>query len=120
MESIAIIGTGISGMGCAHFLHKYYDVDIYEQNSYIGGHTNTVYVEEEGKQIPIDTGFIVFNERTYPNLVRLFKELKVEVKPANMSFGVQFLPTDWNTTSKLILPKEKLFQSWILEDAFSD
>ena len=93
MESIAIIGTGIAGMGCGHFLHKRYDIEFYEQNSYIGGHTNTVYVEEEGRKIPIDTGFIVFNNVTYPNLVRLFKQLKVEVKPTKMSFGVQHVPS---------------------------
>jgi predicted NAD/FAD-binding protein len=93
MESIAIIGTGIAGMGCGYFLHKHYDLHFYEQNQYIGGHTNTVMVEEDGKQIPIDTGFIVFNYITYPNIVKLFEELKVEVKPTNMSFGVQHLPT---------------------------
>ena len=93
MESVAIIGTGIAGMGCGHFLHKRYDIEFYEQNSYIGGHTNTVYVEEEGRKIPIDTGFIVFNNVTYPNLVRLFKQLNVEVKPTKMSFGVQHVPS---------------------------
>jgi uncharacterized protein len=93
MESIAIIGTGIAGMGCGHFLNNQYDIEFYEQNSYVGGHTNTVYVEEEGRKIPIDTGFIVFNTVTYPNLVRLFKELNVAVKPTNMSFGVQHLPS---------------------------
>ena len=93
MESIAIIGTGIAGMGCGHFLHDRYDLEFYEQNSYVGGHTHTVYVEEEGKEIPIDTGFIVFNNVTYPNLVRLFKQLKVEVKPTTMSFGVQHVPS---------------------------
>lgn len=93
MESIAIIGSGIAGMGCAHFLHKNFEIAIFEQNNYVGGHTHTVYVEEEGVSIPIDTGFIVFNNRTYPNLVRLFERLKVEVKPTNMSFGVQYLPT---------------------------
>jgi len=93
MESIAIIGTGIAGMGCGHFLHNEYDIEFYEQNDYVGGHTNTVYVQEEGKEIPIDTGFIVFNNETYPNLVKLFKRLEVEVKPTNMSFSVQHLPT---------------------------
>ena len=93
MESIAIIGTGIAGMGCGHFLHNRYDIEFYEQNSYIGGHTNTVFVEEEGRKIPIDTGFIVFNNVTYPNLVRLFKQLNVEVKPTKMSFGVQHVPS---------------------------
>src|SRR5579871_6753549 len=91
MKSIAIIGTGIAGMGCGHFLHREYDVEFYEQNNYVGGHTNTVFVNEDGNQIPIDTGFIVFNNETYPNLVKLFTELKVEVKPTNMSFSVQHL-----------------------------
>ena len=93
MESLAIIGTGIAGMGCGHFLHQQYDLTFYEQNAYIGGHTNTVYVKEGDQEIPIDTGFIVFNNITYPNLVRLFKQLQVEVKPTNMSFGVQHLPS---------------------------
>ena len=57
---IAIIGTGIAGMGCAHRLHKMHDITVYEQDNYIGGHTNTVYVNEGESRIPIDTGFIVF------------------------------------------------------------
>jgi predicted NAD/FAD-binding protein len=89
MENLAIIGTGIGGMGCAHYLRKYYNIDIYEQNNYVGGHTNTVDVKEPGRTVAVDTGFIVFNYKTYPNLVRLFKELNVDVKPTNMSFSVQ-------------------------------
>ena len=65
----AIIGTGIAGMGCAHFLHKGTDLTIYEQNDYVGGHTNTVTVDEEGKPVYIDTGFMVFNFETYPEPV---------------------------------------------------
>lgn len=93
MESLAIIGTGIAGMGCGYFLHKDFDITVYEQNSYIGGHTNTVTVDEGGKQIYIDTGFMVYNEVTYPNLVRLFTELNVPVKNTSMSFSVQHVPT---------------------------
>lgn len=89
MEKLAIIGTGIAGMGCAHFLHDRYNIDIYEQNNYVGGHTNTVDVKEGDRTIAVDTGFIVFNYQTYPNLVKLFRELNVEVKPTNMSFSVQ-------------------------------
>src|SRR3954469_4488655 len=100
MQSIAIIGTGIAGMGCGHFLHNRFDLDFYEQNHYAGGHSNTLYVDEDGKKIPIDTGFIVFNNVTYPNLVRLFAELGVEVKPTNMSFGVQHLPSGLEYSSK--------------------
>jgi uncharacterized protein len=89
MENIAIIGTGIAGMGCAHFLQHRFNVDLYEQNDYVGGHTNTVDVKEGDRSVAVDTGFIVFNYKTYPNLTRLFKELNVEVKPTNMSFSVQ-------------------------------
>lgn len=93
-KRLAIIGTGISGLGCAHFLHERYDLTIYEQNDYIGGHTNTVTVQEDGKEVPIDTGFMVFNHATYPNLCRLFRELNVETKKTDMSFSVQHVPTD--------------------------
>ena len=93
MTTLAIIGTGIAGLGCAHFLHSRFDLTLYEQNDYAGGHTNTVTVEEEGRPVPIDTGFMVFNEVTYPNLTRLFRELDVETKPTSMSFSVQHLPS---------------------------
>ena len=89
----AIIGTGIAGMGCAHFLHPYTDLTIYEQNDYVGGHTNTVTVDEDGKPVYIDTGFMVFNYKTYPNLCRLFEEIKAPVKKTDMSFSVQHLPS---------------------------
>jgi len=86
---IAIIGTGIAGLGCAHFLHERYDLTIFEQNDYPGGHTNTVNVQEQGRELPVDTGFMVFNHQTYPLLTRLFKELEVETKPTDMSFAVK-------------------------------
>ena len=75
VKRLAIIGTGIAGLGCAHFLHRRYDLTIYEKNDYIGGHANTVSVPEGSRQVPIDTGFMVFNQVTYPNLTRLFREL---------------------------------------------
>ena len=90
---VAIIGTGIAGMGCAHFLHKICRLTIYEQNNYIGGHTNTVTVNENGKPVYIDTGFMVFNYKTYPNLCRLFTEIGAPVKKTDMSFSVQHLPS---------------------------
>ena len=93
MKRIAIIGTGVAGLGCAHFLHRRSDLTLYEKNDYTGGHTNTVSVTEENRSVPIDTGFMVFNEVTYPNLTRLFRDLGVATKPANMSFSVQHLPT---------------------------
>jgi predicted NAD/FAD-binding protein len=90
---LAIIGTGIAGLGCAHFLHARFDLTIYEQADYIGGHTNTITVDEGGRAVPIDTGFMVFNHVTYPNLVRLFRELGVATKKTDMSFSVQHVPT---------------------------
>ena len=93
MKRVAIIGTGIAGLGCAHFLHRCFDLTLYEKNNYAGGHTNTVCVPEENRSVPIDTGFMVFNEVTYPNLTRLFRELGVATKPAPMSFSVQHGPS---------------------------
>jgi predicted NAD/FAD-binding protein len=93
MEKLAIIGTGIAGMGCGHLLHKKYDLTFFEQNNYVGGHTNTITVDEAGKPIYIDTGFMVFNYATYPNLCKLFEELKAPVKKSDMSFSVQHIET---------------------------
>ena len=64
---VAIIGTGIAGLGCAHFLQSRFDLTLYEQNTYAGGHTNTVSVDEAGRAIPIDTGFMVYNKVTWQN-----------------------------------------------------
>lgn len=92
MEKLAIIGTGVAGMGCGHFLHKKYDLTFFEELDYVGGHTNTVTVDEHGKSVYIDTGFMVFNYQTYPNLCALFEEIKAPVKKTDMSFSVQYLP----------------------------
>ncbi len=89
MKTLAIIGTGIAGLGTAHFLQDRYDLTIFEPNDYAGGHTNTVTVDEAGRGVPIDTGFMVFNHVTYPNLTRLFRELNVATKKTEMSFSVQ-------------------------------
>ncbi len=93
MEKVAIIGTGIAGMGCAHFLQKEYTLTLYEQNDYVGGHTNTLAHNEDGTDVYMDTGFMVFNFETYPNLVKLFNEIKAPIKKTDMSFSVQHIPT---------------------------
>jgi len=85
---IAIIGSGISGLTAAYLLHKDHKIVVYEQNDYIGGHANTVDVELQDKNYPVDTGFIVFNQKTYPNFVKLLKKLGVAWKNSNMSFSV--------------------------------
>ncbi|QXD23608.1 FAD-dependent oxidoreductase [Opitutia bacterium ISCC 51] len=90
-KRIAIIGSGIAGMGSAWYLKDQYDLTVYEKNTYAGGHTNTVYVNESSSRVPVDTGFMVYNEHTYPNLVKLFSELGVDTMETSMSFGVQNL-----------------------------
>lgn len=88
-QRLAIIGTGIAGLGCAHFLQKTFDLSLFEANDYPGGHTNTVTVREGDRDVPIDTGFMVFNHETYPLLTRLFRELDVATKRTDMSFSVR-------------------------------
>ena len=85
---IAIIGTGIAGMTTAHLLQQAHDVTVFEANDYIGGHTHTVDVTAQGRAHAVDTGFIVFNERTYPNFVRLLRRLDVPWQNSDMSFSV--------------------------------
>jgi len=91
MASIAIIGTGIAGLGCAHFLHREHEIAVFEKGDYAGGHSHTVTASEPdtGRELAIDTGFMVFNRVTYPLLCRLFAELDVPVKPTDMSFSVR-------------------------------
>lgn len=85
---IAIIGTGISGLGAAYLLNPHHDITVYEKNNYVGGHSRTIDVPTGDKQTPVDTGFIVFNNWNYPNLLGLFKELNVPYQKSDMSFGV--------------------------------
>lgn len=86
---IAIIGSGISGLTCAYFLSEKYSVKIFEKNDYLGGHSNTATIDYDGKKIAVDTGFIVFNHATYPNLKSFFKLLNVAYEKSNMSFAVK-------------------------------
>lgn len=92
MQRLAIVGSGIAGMGCAHKLQHQYDITVFEEADYIGGHTNTIMLEEDGKPIYLDSGFMVFNYETYPNLTALFAEIGAPVMKTDMSFSVQFLP----------------------------
>ena len=87
---IAVIGSGISGLGAAHFLSKKYKVDLFEKNDHFGGHSYTVEVSSDdiNEKISIDLGFIVFNKINYPNLSNLFEKLKVNYEKSNMSFAV--------------------------------
>src|SRR6476659_2479672 len=85
---IAVIGTGISGLGAAHALSKGHDVELFERDGRAGGHSNTVEHVVAGRTLRLETGFIVHNEDTYPNLVRLFRELGVRTQASEMSFSV--------------------------------
>ena len=85
---IAVIGSGISGLSAAYHLSKRYHVDLFEKNDHFGGHSYTYDIRENNKKVPVDLGFIVFNELTYPNLINFFKKLKVPYQKSDMSFSV--------------------------------
>lgn len=100
---IAIIGAGISGLVSAYLLCRDHEIVVYEAEDYIGGHTHTIDVEVEGASYPVDTGFIVFNEKTYPHFVKLLRQLGVPWRPSKMSFsvrcektGLEYSPTSPN------------------------
>lgn len=91
---VAVVGSGISGLAVAHTLQGLADVTVFEANAYFGGHTHTVDVtlpNAQGRAVThgVDTGFLVLNERTYPNLLRLFAQLGIDTAPSDMSFSVQ-------------------------------
>lgn len=86
---IAIIGGGISGLTSAYFLHHQHEITLFEANQYLGGHTNTIDVELDGEQHAVDTGFIVFNNQTYPNFTRILNDLGVKSQPTAMSFSMK-------------------------------
>jgi predicted NAD/FAD-binding protein len=101
---IAVIGSGISGLVCSYLLSEEHPVTVYEANDYIGGHTHTIDVPLAGQMYAVDTGFIVFNENTYPNFIKLMRRLGVAAQPSSMSFSVQcektglyFRPSTLNT-----------------------
>lgn len=89
MARIAIVGTGISGMASAYLLHQAgHTITVYEKSPVVGGHTRTLTVDYDGVSIPVDTGFIVFNEPNYPHLVGLFRHLDVPTQKSNMSLAI--------------------------------
>jgi uncharacterized protein len=111
---LAIIGTGISGLTAAHLLAGEHDLTLYEANDYVGGHTHTIDVDAGGDSWPVDTGFIVFNDRTYPNLLQLFRSIGVQWQPSTMAFsvrcertGLEYCPSSLNT---LFAQRRNLFR----------
>src|ERR1700685_3340618 len=85
---VAVIGAGVSGIAVAHRLHRMHEVTVFEAEGRPGGHANTVRVDTPYETHHVDTGFIVFNDRNYPNFERLLDRLQVAGQPSNMSFGV--------------------------------
>ncbi|MEO5672625.1 MAG: FAD-dependent oxidoreductase [Ramlibacter sp.] len=103
---IAVVGSGIAGLAAAHALRGSAAVTVFEADSHFGGHANTVDLTLEGIRHGVDTGFLVFNERTYPGLIRLFTQLGVPTAPSEMSFSVQVpgavfgsRPLEWSGSS---------------------
>jgi len=92
---IAIIGSGISGLTAGYLLNRNHDISIYEANDYIGGHTHTHHIELDNNNYAVDTGFIVYNERTYPNFIKLLDQLGVERQLSTMGFSVKSLNEDY-------------------------
>lgn len=91
---IAVMGSGISGLAAAWLLDRKHEVHLFEKRTRLGGHTHTVVHDVEGRELPLDTGFIVYNETTYPNLTRAFAELEVETRASDMSFSVSCADPD--------------------------
>jgi len=111
---IAIIGSGIAGNTIAYHLHKDHEITVFESEGYIGGHTHTHHIRHEGQDITVDTGFIVFNDRTYPNFIALLKQLDVAWRPSSMSFSVRCentgLEYNGTTINSLFAQRMNLFR----------
>ena len=111
---IAIIGTGIAGNVAAYHLNKRHDITVFEKNDYVGGHTHTHDITINDEQFSVDSGFIVFNYKTYPHFTSLLEELNVEVQPSKMSFSVKCEKTglEYNgtTLNSLFSQRSNLFK----------
>lgn len=125
MSRIAVVGAGISGMAAAWLLSRRHEVYLFEREPRLGGHTHTHKIEDNRGPIAVDTGFIVHNDRTYPNLVRLFRRLGIARQPSDMSFGVSCERTGFEYSSRgpsglfaqrrnLVAPRHYAFLSEIL------
>ena len=88
-QKIAVVGAGISGLLSAYLLSREHDVTLFEANNYLGGHTHTKPVQSGGKTYPVNTGFIVYNDWTYPNFIKLMDQLGVASEESEMSFSVR-------------------------------
>jgi len=92
---IAVVGSGISGISAAYYLSKKHHVDLFEREDYFGGHSYTIDVLMNEKKVSVDIGFIVFNQKTYPNLINFFKENEIAIEKSDMSFSVDVKDTNF-------------------------
>ena len=97
---IAVIGSGISGLSAAYYLSKKHKVDLFEKDNHFGGHSYTLDLNLKNKKISVDIGFIVFNYKTYPNLINFFKDNSIEIEKSNMSFSVSVKDTNFEYCGK--------------------
>ncbi|MDA9717744.1 FAD-dependent oxidoreductase [Candidatus Pelagibacter sp.] len=97
---IAVIGSGISGLSAAYYLSKKHKVDLFEKDNHFGGHSYTLDLNLKNKKISVDIGFIVFNYKTYPNLINFFKDNSIEIEKSNMSFSVSVKNTNFEYCGK--------------------
>lgn len=120
MKQIAIIGSGISGLTAAYLLSKKHQVKVFEKSDSVGGHTATVDIEKAGEQLAIDTGFIVFNDKTYPNFLALLDEIGISKQATEMSFAVHNCQTgleyNGHNLNTLFAQRSNLFKPkfWLL------
>jgi predicted NAD/FAD-binding protein len=116
---IAVIGSGISGLTSAFLLSKKHEVFLYEKNDYIGGHTHTHEINENDKKINVDSGFIVYNENTYPNFMKLLDILKIESQHTTMGFSVKSFSNDFeyagNSIHSIFAQKSNIFRPSFLK-----
>ncbi|MBS29796.1 MAG: FAD-dependent oxidoreductase [Candidatus Marinimicrobia bacterium] len=116
--NIAVIGSGISGLTTAHLLSRKHNITLFEKNDYIGGHTHTHSIKEEGTIYNVDSGFIVYNENTYPNFIKLLDSLNVKRQHSSMGFSVKSYNKDFeysgNSLSTVFSKKSNLFNPYFL------
>ena len=119
---IGVVGSGISGLGAAYYLSKKHQVDLFEKEDHFGGHSHTIDLLIEEKKISVDIGFIVFNHKTYPNLIKFFDENKVHIEKSNMSFAVSVKDTKFEYCGRglkgIFANKSNLFNKSFLKMFF--
>ena len=119
---IAIVGSGISGLSSAYYLSKKHQVDLFEKEDHFGGHSHTIDLNLDTKKVSVDIGFIVFNYKTYPNLINFFQENKIEIEKSDMSFSVSVENTNFEYCGRglkgMFSNKSNLFNINFLEMFF--